>query len=69
MNRRIAKWNRSRTSLQDTWNRLFLSNFLKTLPFNSTNYKKINTIKYLFKKQIGKNSIYGTLWLHNLNFL
>uniref|UniRef100_A0A182VN65 Uncharacterized protein n=1 Tax=Anopheles merus TaxID=30066 RepID=A0A182VN65_ANOME len=30
------RWNRSRTSLQLSWKRLFLSNFLNTLPFSST---------------------------------
>ena len=40
MKRRINKWNLSRTSEQATWNKLDLSNFLKTLPFNSTNYEK-----------------------------
>ena len=34
------KWNRSLTSLQDIWNKLFFSNFLNTLPLSSTNCKK-----------------------------
>ena len=44
-NRSAKRWNLSRTSLQETWNRLFLSNFLNTLPFNSTNWKKIQYLK------------------------
>lgn len=39
MKSKTDKWSRSLTSLQDTWNKLFLSNFLNTLPFNSTNCK------------------------------
>lgn len=38
-NRRTQMWKRSRTSLQDICRRLFLSNFLKTAPFSSTNWK------------------------------
>lgn len=41
MKRSTERCNLSRTSLQDTWNKLFLSNFLKTLPFSSTNCKII----------------------------
>ena len=35
---RKRRWNRSRTSLHDIWNRLCFSNFLNTLPFSSTNW-------------------------------
>ena len=39
-NNRAKRWNLSLTSLHDTWNRLFLSNFLNTAPFSSTNCNK-----------------------------
>ena len=40
-NNNANKWNLSLTSEQETWKRLFLSNFLKTLPFISTNYRNV----------------------------
>ena len=40
MKSRENRWKRSRTSLHETWNKLFLSNFLNTLPFNSTNWNR-----------------------------
>ena len=45
-NNNANKWNLSLTSEQETWNRLFLSNFLKTLPLISTNYKNVYRITF-----------------------
>jgi len=37
---RKRRWNLSRTSLHDIWNKLCFSNFLNTLAFSSTNWQQ-----------------------------
>ena len=62
----MIRWNRSRTSEHDNWNKLFLSNFLKTALLSSTNYQTTNYISCLKNNSVGLVTIQEYITLFDI---